>query len=260
LSVLCGVDVSSFDDISIAYDRTIDWDARLQRELPFILKKISDDIKLHILDLACGSGRHSVALAAKGHKILGIDSSMAMIDAARTLAQKKGVNVEFDVTSMEDFGDSRDKFDLVICLGNSLALLPSFNVLLKVVRKISIALRKDGIFILQVLNFKEIETSGFSVFPSKRGKTSSGKDVVFSRFFDHSDSKDTTTLVLSSLVKTDSRWDPIVSTQEVLRLDKSRLHQMLKEGRFSNIEYYGDYKENPFLDLDSRSLVIRARK
>ncbi len=37
-----------------------------------------------VLDAACGTGRHSVELARRGHRVIGVDASEAMLDLART--------------------------------------------------------------------------------------------------------------------------------------------------------------------------------
>jgi ubiquinone/menaquinone biosynthesis C-methylase UbiE len=52
-----------------------------------------------ILDLACGIGRHSILLAKKGYRAVGIDISPDYIKRAKELANEKGVSdlVEFIV-------------------------------------------------------------------------------------------------------------------------------------------------------------------
>ena len=96
--------MSSFDSLSLVYDRSINWDARLRRELPFILEALSESGGNRVLDMACGSGRHSVALALEGADVIGFDSSASMIQAAKELASKNGVTPKFmvaDMTSLE---------------------------------------------------------------------------------------------------------------------------------------------------------------
>lgn len=48
-----------------------------------------------ILDLACGGGRHSLAMARRGAVVTGIDIGPAAIAAARRRAKKAGLAVEF---------------------------------------------------------------------------------------------------------------------------------------------------------------------
>lgn len=59
------------------------------------------------LDLGCGTGRDSVGLASRGWLVTGIDMIPKAIDAARTRAERAGVEVEFlrgDVTALNAAG------------------------------------------------------------------------------------------------------------------------------------------------------------
>ena len=44
-----------------------------------------------VLDLGCGTGRHSVELARRGYELVGVDLSEGMLDRARRLAISEGV-------------------------------------------------------------------------------------------------------------------------------------------------------------------------
>jgi 2-polyprenyl-3-methyl-5-hydroxy-6-metoxy-1,4-benzoquinol methylase len=152
--------VSTFDELAIVYDNSIDWDLRLKRELPFLLESLPSSGQKRVLDMACGSGRHSVAMASEGAHVVGFDSSPMMIASARKLAETNNVDPQFMVTNMEELGTAiQGKFDLVICLGNSLALLPTHEALNRILSDVSSLLSENGAFICQVLNFKEIKTS-----------------------------------------------------------------------------------------------------
>jgi SAM-dependent methyltransferase len=78
-----------------------------------------------ILDLACGIGRHSLLLAEKGYRVVGVDISPTFIERAEELAAEKGVSgrVEFMVGDMrrvgELLGDRGEPFDAVVNLYTS---------------------------------------------------------------------------------------------------------------------------------------------
>ena len=59
-----------------------------------------------VLDLACGIGRHSVLLAGRGFRVVGVDLSPDFIARAEELATERGVadRVEFMVGDMRDIG------------------------------------------------------------------------------------------------------------------------------------------------------------
>jgi SAM-dependent methyltransferase len=253
--------MSSFDDLSIAYDNSIDWDARLKREVPFLLQQIPHKGPARILDLACGSGRHAIALAENLHTVTGFDKSQSMIDTAKKLAREKDVSIDFFKADMLDFSETIDSgFTLAICLGNSLALLPSFDNVTQVIEQVYSILDTDGFFIFQVLNFHKILESGFNFFPMKAGRTGTGQDVVFSRFFDHSFADDRSLLVLTSYVKNATGWSAQVRQQEVLHLNYEWLTTTLTDAGFPHFGLFGDYSGTPFTPDSHRSLIVKVWK
>lgn len=68
-------------------------------------RELAADAGGPILDMGCGTGRVALDLAARGHQVTGLDSDPELVDALRTRARERGLEVEA-VT-----GDARD-FDL----------------------------------------------------------------------------------------------------------------------------------------------------
>jgi SAM-dependent methyltransferase len=48
-----------------------------------------------VLDLGCGTGEHTVLLAARGYDVVGADSAPAALDRAREIAAARGVEATF---------------------------------------------------------------------------------------------------------------------------------------------------------------------
>jgi 2-polyprenyl-3-methyl-5-hydroxy-6-metoxy-1,4-benzoquinol methylase len=253
--------MNSFDDISLAYDNTIDWDARLSREMPFLLSLLRRPENKRILDLACGSGRHSVALAAQGFDVIGLDMSKVMIQAANKHAEDNKVKPAFIVADMIDIDSVVEgSFDLIFCLGNSLALLHDIDSIRQLVKTIHNRLNDRAAFIVQVLNFEEIHWTGFRNFPTKTGKLSDETEVTFSRMFEHSDYPDSSTLIMSVFRMEDDNWISEVSTQKVLNLNYNIMIEILSMAGFRQVEFFSDYNESSFERKASRNMVIRAIK
>jgi len=83
-----------YEDFSADYDRFVDWPARLAAESPFIERLVPQAGSLCcILDAACGTGMHAVALARQGYQVAGADISPEMIARARANAVAAGVDV-----------------------------------------------------------------------------------------------------------------------------------------------------------------------
>lgn len=56
-----------------------------------------------VLDLCCGIGRHSIALAQRGLTVTGVDRTRAFLDRAKAGADKEGVHVEWVQEDMRAF-------------------------------------------------------------------------------------------------------------------------------------------------------------
>ncbi|WP_417673909.1 class I SAM-dependent methyltransferase [Roseibium sp.] len=64
-----------------------------------------------VLDAACGTGRHSVELVRRGHRVVGVDSSEAMLEKARAKLRQ----ADFRVGDLEALPADAQGFDAVVC-------------------------------------------------------------------------------------------------------------------------------------------------
>jgi len=102
---------------------------RTENEVATLLKIFSElSVRegAQILDMSCGIGRHSIALAQRGYQVTGIDVSKACIERAQRDALEKGVQnktrfVVGDIRRLEEaLGPSGPEFDVVISMSTSL--------------------------------------------------------------------------------------------------------------------------------------------
>jgi 2-polyprenyl-3-methyl-5-hydroxy-6-metoxy-1,4-benzoquinol methylase len=84
-------------------------------EVDFFLSAYALPRKSSILDVGCGTGRHSIELARRGYRLTGIDLSPAMLDIARANSATDGVEVEWIEADATSFALDR-RFDAAICL------------------------------------------------------------------------------------------------------------------------------------------------
>ena len=63
---------------------------------------MSDFMKEHILDFACGYGRHALSLARRGFQITGVDITKEFIDDAIKNTNLKGLNAQFINADIRD--------------------------------------------------------------------------------------------------------------------------------------------------------------
>lgn len=103
-----------FDGIAPDYDSEV-FTRNTQAEVEFLCEELKLPENAHILEIGCGTGRHSVALAKKGFKVTGIDISQQMLNLASERAKKAGVSVELIHCPAQDYKPTR-KYDAAISL------------------------------------------------------------------------------------------------------------------------------------------------
>ena len=71
----------------------------------------------NILDVGCGGGILSEAMAQRGAIVSGIDMGKAPLEVARIHAGKSGVNIHYEQSTAEDYAQNHpETFDCVCCL------------------------------------------------------------------------------------------------------------------------------------------------
>ncbi len=74
---------------------------------------------LDILDIGCGAGRNSIPLAREGHRVVGVDSALAMIEAAeaRAYREEASSHARLRQGDMSRLPVTDGAFDLIVAHG-----------------------------------------------------------------------------------------------------------------------------------------------
>lgn len=104
-----------------------------------------------VLELACGTGRLSLPLAADGYEVVGLDASPPMLRQAREKANARGLLLELVEADMRSFDFNRE-FSLIILSGNSMAHLVTEDDLSACLDCVAQHLSSGGLFAFDVLN------------------------------------------------------------------------------------------------------------
>jgi SAM-dependent methyltransferase len=86
-----------------------------EQEVDFLVGALELGPGLRVLDVGCGPGRHSLALAGRGMTVVGVDRSPDFVRLAREAAVEQGATVDFVETDVRDLAFDAE-FDAVICL------------------------------------------------------------------------------------------------------------------------------------------------
>ena len=92
-------------------------------EVDFLEKTLAAPAGGCLLDIPCGSGRHSIELARRGYRMTGVDLSGDFLTQARALAEEAGVSVDLWAGDMRNPEPDEQSFDGAFCFGNSLPYL-----------------------------------------------------------------------------------------------------------------------------------------
>jgi SAM-dependent methyltransferase len=105
-----------------------------------------------VLDLACGTGGHSIHLAQRGYKVTGVDQSYSMLEYAREKATDMELDIGFHESPLHSFSSLHlpQDFDLIICLYDSLNYVLEEELITKTFEEAYKHNRPGGLFIFDV--------------------------------------------------------------------------------------------------------------
>ncbi|MFI6513072.1 SAM-dependent methyltransferase [Streptosporangium sp. NPDC050855] len=218
-------------------------------EADFIERHLGLRPASRILDSPCGSGRHTLALAARGHRVSGVDISAEAIGYARRAAAEAGLDVELAVADMRDV--PRDgSFDAAVCMGNSFGYLDLTGAR-EFVAALAAAVRPGGGLVV------DFNAAAESVLPGYRGEPrrmeAGGIVVTTTTGYDAARS------VLLSRYHFRRGAEEFESTALHHVYTSAHLGGLLTEGGFVDVGLFGGPDDAPF-GIGSGRLLLTARR
>ncbi|ONH25358.1 SAM-dependent methyltransferase [Pseudofrankia asymbiotica] len=218
-------------------------------DVDFIVSRLGLAPGSRILDAPCGSGRHSLLLAARGHRVTGVDISPEAVTHARAAAATAGLDVDFTVGDMRDVPRT-GAFDTALCLGNSFGYLDPAGTA-QFVSALAGAVRPGGGL---VIDFGATAESILPGFTGERDVMRTGDIEVETRTeYDLAESR-----LLSRY--TFRRGDQVLETTAVHHIYTSgQLTGFLRAGGFTVTGRHASPDGAPY-ELGSPRLVLLARR
>ena len=102
------------------------------------------------LDLCCGPGRCSIALAKRGFSVTGIDRTKFLLDKARAEAKAANVRIDWVQKDMRDFVRA-NSFDLALSMFTSFGYFDDKQEDLLVLKNILASLKPGGVCLIELL-------------------------------------------------------------------------------------------------------------
>jgi SAM-dependent methyltransferase len=258
--------VPMYDALSTDYDRFVDWGGRLASELPFIERQLEAADAHRVLDAACGTGMHAIALAQKGYEVVGADLSAGMIERARengaqsdlTAGRARSGGVRFKVAG---FGELSSKvgndFDAVLCLGNSLPHLLTAEKLAIALDDFAACLRPGGLLLIQNRNFDAV-LADHDRWMEPQAQREGDTEWLFLRFYDFEPNGLLTFNLVTVRREAGADWEQQITSTPLWPQTQSELSGGLTGARFEAISCFGDLQGTPFDAGGSPNLVVTA--
>ena len=121
-------------------------------ECDFIEKEINYDKEIKILDVGCGTGRHSIELSKRGYAVTGIDLSESQLRCAKEKATSQSLKIDFQKHDARTPHYS-NAFDLVIMLcEGGFPLMETDEMNFQILKNAANALKAKGKLIFTTLN------------------------------------------------------------------------------------------------------------
>lgn len=128
--------------------------------LNFLIKYLP---KEKVLDIGCGTGSMASELANNGYFVTGMDINQEMINEANKKSNKG--NPRFISKGMLEV-EEEDFFDGAYCIGNTLVHLSSLDEVKLFLEKVKKAIKKNGIFLIQIINYDRIINQKITFLPT----------------------------------------------------------------------------------------------
>jgi 2-polyprenyl-3-methyl-5-hydroxy-6-metoxy-1,4-benzoquinol methylase len=220
---------------------------RTAKEVDFLVRELGLQPTHNILDLACGFGRHSNALAAMGYSIMGIDLMPGFLEIAQKTAREKQLSVTYRQGDMRRI-EFKHEFDRVLLLFTSFGYFEDQENQL-VLQNITHALKPGGLLVFDTHN-RDVFLSEMQPFYL----TEVGDDLMIDR------------LSFDSLT---GRWhNRRIVIRDGLRKDKpfsvrmynpSEISHLIRQAGLEVYKIFGGFDTSP-LSSKSPRMVIIARK
>lgn len=142
---------SLFENYGLKYDNESFTQGTIG-ECDFIEREISFNQSLKILDVGCGTGRHTIELSRRGYTITGIDLSETLLTRAREKAENDNFKIDFQQQDARYLSFNQE-FDVAIMLcEGGFPLMETDEMNYEILKSVTKSLKENSKFIFTTLN------------------------------------------------------------------------------------------------------------
>jgi glycine/sarcosine/dimethylglycine N-methyltransferase len=237
------------------WDELIDWKRRARSEGPFFIDQLKARGVREVLDVATGTGYHSVRLLEAGFDVVSADGSSQMLAKAFENGRVFGGYV-LRVVQADWRWLNRDvhgTYDAIVCLGNSFTHLFSERDRRKALAEFYAMLKHDGVLIIDQRNYDSILRNYDSILDN-------GFSSMHAYYYCGEAVKAEPEYIDEGLVRFRYTFpDGSVYYLNMFPVRKNYMRRLLREVGFRRIETYGDFQET-YSDGDPDFFIHIAEK
>ncbi len=223
---------------------------RNEQEAADIVNLIQRTIKppptARVLDVCCGSGRHSIEFAKRGYSVTGFDLSRYLISLAKknlAEAKEKDLKARFYIKDMRSFY-FKVPFEICINLFSSFGYFESDKDNFKVFSNVSDCLKDGGYFVFDYLNENFLRENLKELTEDEMN----GKKIIQKRRIENN-------YVIKEITIGNKVFEERIKLYSLPRIKNA-----LKQNGLNTEFVFGDYYGNSFDRKESGRMIVFAKK
>jgi SAM-dependent methyltransferase len=219
-------------------------------EVDFLIETANLQPGSRVLDLMCGYGRHTLALARKGVPVTAIDNLTEYVNEVKAAIEKENLPASCTQVDVMEY-EPKGIFDLVICLGNNLSFFNKHDTR-KLFSMIASHTKSNGLFIANSWTLAEMV---FKNYTSRTWSHVSGFRYLVDNKFHHDPARieiETTIIPPEGPEEIKHAIDYVYSLNEV--------QAVLEESAFSLREVWSIPGKKKFTLGEPRAYIVAVKQ
>ncbi len=208
----------------------------------------------HLLEVGCGTGLLTSALANEFKTVLGIDLDGEMLHIAESETPPKA-NLSYQKLNMLNLKNACNPVskEVVICFGNTLVHLDNLDEIISFMHQVYTVLSPGGYFTLQIINYHRIKEKNINYLPNIEND-----NILFERKYRAANGGNN--IKFNTILTVKHEKIRIENNVLLYPINYLQLKASLRKVGFENIQLFGNFQRAPFFPLESVPLIVLCRK
>lgn len=234
--------------------RDLSWVEDTERQVDFLIEKMRLRGDERILDLGCGFGRHSLALAKRGFDVTGVDITPEYIEYATGQAQNSKLNAQFISADIRKLR-FENEFDVVLNMADgAIGYLENDDENLKIFQAVARALKPNGRHFMDIMNADYADAH----FPMK--SWSAGEKCLTLSDFEWMPERRSLLYGQIDIPYGDELKMPVIEEGNVIRLYSEReIGDIFEKLGMQICECYADFSGKPASNREIQLMVVSKK-